>query len=135
MTDPVDHEAPAAQPPPDPGVSQPAPAVAWAAVPSAGETPGTTGQRRVMDVVVWVVALAALVLLSLGRAGLSGATGSERIGYALGAAVGALLVATAVRWLWLRFRRRNDPTKRLLSPWIAIGAVIFAALTIGTGRN
>jgi len=132
MTDPVDHETSTGQPPPATSASRATPAVEWAQAPPTGDTSATAGRNPVMEIVVWVVALAALLLLSLGRAGSSGATGSERIGYALGAATGALLIATAVRWLWLRVRHRNDPNRRLLSPWIAVGAVIFAALTIGS---
>ena len=135
MTDPVDQEASPAPPPADAGVAQPAPVVAWAEASSTGETPGTSGQRRVMDIVVSVVALAALVVLSLVRAGLSGTTGSERIGYVIGGIAFGLLISAAARWLWLRARRRNDPTARFWSPWIPIGAVILVALSLGGSRN
>jgi uncharacterized membrane protein YidH (DUF202 family) len=135
MTDPVDREASTAQPPPGPDGLQPAPVVAWADAPSAGDTPGAAGQRRVMDVVVSVVALAGLVLVSLIRAGASGTTGSERIGYIIGSIAFGLLVSAAARWLWLRVRRRNDPTVRLLSPWIPIGAVILVIFSIFGGSR
>jgi hypothetical protein len=135
MTDPVDHEAPAGQPPPGPVVSQPAPAVEWAQAASAGDTPGTAGQRRVMDVVVWVVALAALVLLSLIQAGLSGTTGSARIGYIIGTMLAGLLLSGAARWVWVRARRRNHPTARFLSPWIPIWAVIVVTLSMFGSRG
>lgn len=138
MTDPVDHEAPTGQPSPGSGVSpqEPAPAVEWAQASSADDKPGTAGRNRVMDVVVWVVALAALVFLSLIQAGLSGTTGSARIGYVIGTMLAGLLISAAARWIWVRARRRNHPTARFMSPWIPIWAVILVTLsTFGSGRN
>jgi hypothetical protein len=140
MTDPVDHEASTGQPPPATSASQPgstpAPAVEWAQAPSAGDTTGTAGRNRVMDIVVWVVALAALALLSLIQASLSGTTGSTRIGYVIGTMLAGLLISAAARWVWVRARRRNHPTARFLSPWIAIWAVILVTLsTFGGSRN
>jgi hypothetical protein len=134
MTDPDDHEASAVQPPPDTGVSQPAPVVAWAEATTAGG-PGTSGSRRVLDVVIWVVALIALTFLSLVRAGTSGTTGSERVGYVIGGVLVALLISAAARWLWLRARRRGDPTAQFVSPWIPIGALIVAVLSLFGGSR
>jgi hypothetical protein len=88
------------------------------------------GSRRGLDIVIWVVALAALVFLSLLRADIEGSTGSERIGYVIGGVVFALLISAAARWLWLRARRRNDAAAQLISPWIPVGAVIVVLLAL-----
>jgi hypothetical protein len=134
MTEPVDHEAPSVESPPGQGVAQPAPVVAWAK-PQGGDMPGPTGARRFLGIVVSVVALAALVLLSVIRAGAAGTTGSEWLGYVIGGIAIGLLVSAAARWLWLRARRRTDPTARFLSPWIPVGAVILTVVSIFGGNR
>jgi hypothetical protein len=130
MTDPLD-PGPAAQQPAPPDGSGSPPVVAWAAAPPA--SPEARGSRRVLDIVVWVLALAALVVLSLARANVAGTTGSERVGYVIGSVLFALLISAAARWLWLRARRRGDPLVRFLSPWIPVGAVILAVLALFGG--
>jgi uncharacterized membrane protein YidH (DUF202 family) len=135
MTDPVNEEADAAQQrPSESGVAQPS-IVAWDEAPPTSAGPDSAGQRRLLDVVVSVVALAALVFFSLIRAASSGTTGSERLGYVIGGVAIALLISAAARWLWVRTRRRSDPTARLLSPWIPIGAVIVVVLSIFGGKQ
>ena len=131
MTDPID---PTTAEPVAPTAGSEAPAVAWAAPPPAGASEATAA-RRTLDVVVWVVALAALVVLSLVRASLADTTGSERVGYVIGGVLFALLISAAARWLWLRARRRNDASVRFLSPWIPIGAVILAVLALFGGNR
>ena len=131
MTDRID---PTTAEPVAPTDAAEASAVAWAA-PSAGETSQATAARRTLDIVVWVVALAGLVVLSLVRAGLAGTTGSERIGYVIGGVVIALLISAAARWLWLRARRRSDAAARFASPWIPVGAVIVALLSLFGGSR
>ena len=131
MTDPVDQEPPEAH---TPTVAEPS-IVAWDDVPPTGDGSGSGRQNQVMDVAVSVAALAALVVLSLARAGASGTTGSERIGYVIGGVLIALVISAAARWLWIRARRRNDPSVRFLSPWIPIGAVIVAVLSLFGGNR
>jgi hypothetical protein len=133
MRDPVD-PATVQPPPPPPDASADPPAVAWATAPPAGDQDATAG-RPILDIVVWVVALAALVVLSLARASIAGTTGAERAGYVVGGVAFALLISAAARWLWLRARRRNDATVRFLSPWIPIGAVILAVLALFGGNR
>jgi hypothetical protein len=130
MTDRID---PPTAEPAAPTEASEAPAVASTA-PSAGESEAT-GARRTLEVVVWVVALAALVVLCLVRAGIAGTTGSERIGYVIGGVAIALLISAAARWLWLRARRRNDAAARFVSPWIPVGAVIVALLSLFGGNR
>ena len=133
MTEPVDPVAVEPRTATDEPATPP-PAVAWAAAPPAS-APETAAGRRPLDIVVWVVALAALVVLSLARAGASGTTGSERIGYVIGGVLIALVISAAARWLWIRTRRRNDPSVRFLSPWIPVGAVIVAVLSLFGGNR
>lgn len=132
MTDPVD--ASTGHPPAPPDGSDTPPVVAWAAAPAAAD-PRARPRRPVLDVVVWVISLAVLVVLSLARADIAGATGSERVGFVIGGVVFALLISAAARWLWLRARRRSDPLVRFLSPWIPIGAVILAVLALFGGNR
>ena len=109
-------------------------AVAWKAPAAPDPTERTAGQR-VLEVLAWIIALALLVMLATIRADRRPDLGpSERLGYIAGGVLASLLVATGIRWLWLRFRRRGDPTARLLSPWIPFGAILFplAALVSGT---
>jgi hypothetical protein len=83
----------------------------------------------VLDIVVWVVALVVAYGLASIRASLqTGLGSSERLGYILGGVVFSLLLAAAIRWVWLRFRRQTHQTARLLSPWIPVGAVIILIL-------
>jgi hypothetical protein len=128
MTDPFD-PATADE---DPGAkdgSPVAPVVSWDQ-PATGGGAVVPGSRRGLDIVIWVVAFAALIFLSLLRADIEGSTGSERIGYVIGGVVFALLISAAARWLWLRARRRNDAAAQLISPWIPVGAVIVVLLSL-----
>jgi len=90
-----------------------------------------TGGHRVRDLAITVVAFVVLVPLALARAGQSaGLSSSERLGYLVGSIVAPVLFATAARWLWLRLRRGTDTTSKLVSPWIPVGAVIIAVLSL-----
>jgi hypothetical protein len=135
MADPVDQES-TVRARPGPAVAEPS-IVAWDDVPPTGKEADSPGRRRLQDLAVSVAALMALLILALFRAGREvDLASSERIGYVFGVVAFGLLVSTAARWLWLRARRRTDPTAHLLSPWIPIGAVILVVFSIfGSARS
>jgi hypothetical protein len=136
MTDPVDQETSTVERAPARRVAEPS-IVAWDDVPPTGNEATSPGRRRVQDLAVSVAALLALLILSLFRAGREvDLESSERMAYVVGVIAFGLLVSTAARWLWLRARRRADPTAHLLSPWIPIGAVILVVFSIfGSARS
>jgi hypothetical protein len=103
--------------------------------PSTPENVAPTGPRRLLGVVVTVAALAlAYIFAVIGAARRPEMNGSERFGYILGTVLFGLLIATAARWLWLRARRR-DARRDLLSPWIAVGAVVVIAFAAFGSRQ
>jgi hypothetical protein len=135
MADPFDQDTSAVAPPPAPRVAEPS-IGAWDDVPPTGVEPNSARRRLLFDLAVSLAALAALVILSLFRAGRQpDLEPSERLAYAFGAVLFGLLISLAARWLWLRVRRRSDPTASLLSPWIPVGAVILVVLSIFGGNQ
>jgi hypothetical protein len=137
MTNPIEPAPTAIPPQSGPDDAPPEPAVQWTPLPSPGDPSKDTRQRRGRDIVVSVGALVVLAILSFIRAvSKTGLEASEAFGYVVGGIVGGLLIAAAIRWLWLRTRRRGDPAARLLSPWIPVGAVILVVLSmLGSNRN
>ena len=79
----------------------------------------------------------ALVLLAADRAlralGQDDETAAYRVGSALGAVAGALVLAAALWWAGTRIARRGRP---VTSPWVAAIAVILAGLvTVSTAAR
>jgi hypothetical protein len=121
----------------DPTGAENPPVVAWApAGPATPEGESASGSRRILGVLVTIAALAlAYVFAVIGAARRPDMNGSERFGYILGTVIFGLLIATAARWLWLRARRRGDARHHLLSPWIAVGAVVVIAFAAFGSRQ
>ena len=101
---------------------QVAPTVGWE-TPSTRDGAATSGATLV---VLWVSAIAATGLLVLVRTGpllgSDAAMSSREIGYVVGTALGGLIIALVLRWIYVRVR--GGPILR--SRWIPITMLVLA---------
>ena len=114
-------EPPQAVPP------EPPPLVAWTPEPAPAESLGAdrpqTPAQRTVEVIAWVVGIAAVLFFGrvFAALGASEEVSAEEWGRITGTIVGALLIAVGVRWLLVKAGR----ARRVLSPWIPVIATLI----------
>ena len=112
-------------PPDDPTPVQPP--VAWAQPAPAGNRPTARGTL----VALWIVAILAQAAVVLVRAGAVLGSGdgmsSREAGYVVGTALGGLLIALVIRWIYVRVRG-GGPVLR--STWVPITMIVIAVFTL-----
>lgn len=111
----------------DPDPTPTPPTVAWAQ--PAPTRDGTTSGGTL--VVLWIIAIVAQVAVVMARAGavLGAADGmsSREAGYLVGTALGGLLIALVIRWIYTRLRG-GGPVLR--SRWVPITMIVIAVLNL-----
>lgn len=96
-------------------------------------SPGLSrGARLLFSAIVWLAAILLLAAAGWVTAeGIETANSPWRIGYIAGTVAGGLALGTAIRWVWLRIRRRHAE-RPLLSPWIPVVGVFVAATMLAS---
>jgi len=90
---------------------------------------------RVFSAIAWLSAILLLTLAGwVAAEGLETASSPWRVGYVAGTIAGGLALATAIRCVWLRIRRRQG-ARSLLSPWIPVIGVFIAGAMLGAAGS
>lgn len=87
---------------------------------------------RFVDAVLAVAALGTMYIVSaLAVVGRPELVGAERLGYRAGVVLMGVLIGLGARWLYLRRRDVARPVTRMLSPWLAVGALAVTFTSAG----